>query len=73
MQTRLAALESEVNRLRSLNEKISLSVGSTPEASGQSVPMHMLDRPLSPPPENALVSHEGDQMNEDSGGSDGDF
>lgn len=57
MQTRLAALESEVQRLRSLNEKISLSVGSTtPEIGGGMglQPMslvHPMDRPLSPPPE----------------------
>ncbi|KAL5526240.1 hypothetical protein ACEPAG_7579 [Sanghuangporus baumii] len=47
MHTRLAALESEVQRLQSLNEKISLSVGSTPEA-------HNMERPLSPPPEGAV-------------------
>lgn len=52
MQTRLAALESEVQRLRSLNEKISLSVGNGTEgAIGQTVPAHHLERPLSPPPE----------------------
>lgn len=55
MQTRLAALESEVQRLRALNEKITFSVG-TPEAStnamGQPMPaVHSMDRPLSPPPE----------------------
>jgi len=77
MQTRLAALESEVQRLRSLNEKISLSVGSTPEATGQSLSMHSLDRPLSPPPENAQhvlhVGGDGDMINDDSSGSDGGF
>ena len=61
MQTRLAALEAEVQRLRTLNEKISLSVGGTPEAMGGGGPgngmagpagmVHPMDRPLSPPPE----------------------
>ena len=56
MQTRLAALESEVQRLRALNEKISLSVGGTPEANvglgtDLTIHGHNIERPLSPPPE----------------------
>lgn len=80
MQTRLAALESEVQRLRAINEKITLSVGSTPDASmTQPVPLHS-DRPLSPPPEMSvtplsLPTSNGDAMRDDSGGSgsDGDL
>lgn len=79
MQTRLAALESEVQRLRAINEKISLSVGCTPEASGGQ-PLHPLDRPLSPPPECAQQTHslstvDGEPPLEDDGGnvSDGEF
>lgn len=64
MQTRLAALESEVQRLRALNEKISLSVGSTPEASanvvGQTM-VHNMERPLSPPPEGAQQAQQPHQ------------
>ena len=83
MQTRLAALESEVQRLRALNEKISLSVGSTPEASanvaGQTM-VHM-ERPLSPPPEGApqtqpshnLVPVTSEPPREESDGSDDAF
>lgn len=48
LQQRLATLESEVQRLRSLNEKISLGVGNSP-SPGQ-VNMDVA-RPLSPPPE----------------------
>ncbi|KAI0639854.1 hypothetical protein C8Q77DRAFT_1152795 [Trametes polyzona] len=47
LQQRLAALEAEVARLRSLNEKISLGVNNTP-SPGQ---VNMETRPLSPPPE----------------------
>ncbi|KAL5512110.1 hypothetical protein ACEPAG_3631 [Sanghuangporus baumii] len=57
MQTRLAALESEVQWFQSLNEKVSLSVGSTPEATinvvGQTM-VHNMERLLSPPPEGAV-------------------
>ncbi|KAH8120006.1 hypothetical protein DFH11DRAFT_23414 [Phellopilus nigrolimitatus] len=85
MQTRLAALESEVQRLRSLNEKISLSVSSTPEAGSNltNQPMiHAMDRPLSPPPEGAQQSHPpshslipvtSEPPREDSSGSEGGF
>ena len=81
MQTRLAALEGEVQRLRALNEKISLSVGSTPEASanltGQPM-VHSMERPLSPPPEGIqqpqpshnLVPVTSEPPREDSDGSD---
>lgn len=77
MQARLLALESEVQRLRSLNEKITLSVGNTPEAAssilGQSV-VHSMERPLSPPPESHnLVSVSSEPPREDSSGSDGGF
>lgn len=57
MQTRLAALENEVQRLRALNEKISLSVGAgTPEGPPiiQAMP-HSIER-MSPPPENKTIS-----------------
>ncbi|KAM5531338.1 hypothetical protein V8D89_014983 [Ganoderma adspersum] len=47
LQQRLAALESEVARLRALNEKISLGVSNSP-SPGQ---VSMDSRPLSPPPE----------------------
>ncbi|THH10961.1 hypothetical protein EW145_g967 [Phellinidium pouzarii] len=79
MQTRLAALESEVQRLRSLNEKISLSVGSTPEATSNAVgqPMvHTMERPLSPPPEGVahnLVPVTSEPPHENSSGSEGGF
>jgi hypothetical protein len=83
MQTRLQALEAEVQRLRALNEKISLSVGSTPEAGvGSTVPIHSLERPLSPPPESSqpqqgqqnhnLVPITGEPPREDSSGSGSD-
>ncbi len=48
LQARLAQLEGEVTRLRSLNEKISLGVSSTPSPGAQ---VNMDSRPLSPPPE----------------------
>lgn len=81
MQNRLLALEGEVQRLRSLNEKISLSVGSTPEANGGPMPIHNLERPLSPPPEtspshsqmnHSLVPITGEPTREDSSGSGSD-
>ena len=63
MQTRLAALESEVQRLRALNEKISLSVGNTPEgAVSQGLPVHHLERPLSPPPESVQQQQQQQQQ-----------
>ncbi|EMD32524.1 hypothetical protein CERSUDRAFT_58152 [Gelatoporia subvermispora B] len=46
LQQRLAAIEQEVQRLRSLNEKISLAAGNTPSPGSMDVA-----RPLSPPPE----------------------
>ena len=83
MQTRLAALESEVQRLRALNEKISLSVGSSPEAGGMGPQamtlVHPMDRPLSPPPEGIqsrqqtsphdLIPVAGEHPREESSGS----
>ncbi|THH30625.1 hypothetical protein EUX98_g3553 [Antrodiella citrinella] len=51
LQTRLAALESEVVRLRQINEKISLSVGGQPDNSPSPSQVNMDSRPLSPPPE----------------------
>ncbi|TFY82272.1 hypothetical protein EWM64_g1735 [Hericium alpestre] len=61
LQKRLAAVEQEVSRLRSLNEKISLAGGGTP-SPGHSV---MDSRPLSPPPEgstpHALTSVSGQE------------
>lgn len=77
MQARLLALEGEVQRLRSLNEKITLSVGNTPEAAssilGQPM-LHAMERPLSPPPESHnLVPVTSEPPREDSSGSDGGF
>ena len=74
MQTRLAALENEVQRLRALNEKISLSVGAgSPEGPGLVQPMpHSIER-MSPPPENKamsqLTSVTTQPLREDSSGS----
>lgn len=86
MQARLASLEAEVQRLRTLNEKISLSVGGTPEAGG-GMGVHAMDRPLSPPPEgqqgqgmtagnsqqHCLVPVTGEPPREESSGSEGGF
>ncbi|TDL28134.1 hypothetical protein BD410DRAFT_712573 [Rickenella mellea] len=72
MQTRLAALEAEVQRLRAINEKISLSVGSTPEALSQPMSIHPEGRSLTPPPEStthSMSSVNGEQARDDSGGS----
>jgi hypothetical protein len=46
LQNRLATLEAEMHRLRSLNEKISLTSNSTPSPG-----MFQEARPLSPPPD----------------------
>ena len=83
MQARLASLENEVSRLRTLNEKISLSVGGTPEAGmGGSSMVHAMDRPLSPPPEGEqgmanmqhnLVPVTGEPPHEESSGSENGF
>jgi len=54
LQTRLAQIEAEVQRLRSLNEKISLGVGNTP-SPGQ---VNMDARPLSPPPEESQAQQQ---------------
>ncbi|KAI9570187.1 hypothetical protein HD554DRAFT_388340 [Boletus coccyginus] len=55
MQARLLVLEQEVQRLRAVNEKISLGVNSTPPPSNN---IHGVDsRPLSPPPEPGMPSH----------------
>ncbi|OJT08487.1 hypothetical protein TRAPUB_670 [Trametes pubescens] len=54
LQQRLAHLESEVTRLRSLNEKISLGVNNTPSPGGTT----METRPLSPPPEGSPAQHQ---------------
>ncbi|CCM03785.1 uncharacterized protein FIBRA_05932 [Fibroporia radiculosa] len=52
LQARLAQVELEVGRLRSLNEKISLGVGNSPSPSQ----VNMDSRPLSPPPEDSQTS-----------------
>ncbi|KAI0718869.1 hypothetical protein C8T65DRAFT_569940 [Cerioporus squamosus] len=52
LQQRLASLEAEVTRLRSLNEKISLGVNNTPSPGH----VNMDSRPLSPPPEGSQSS-----------------
>lgn len=57
LQARLAAVEQEVIRLRSINEKISLSVGGAPTGSQSPTQVHMDSRPLSPPPEDQQSSH----------------
>lgn len=68
MQARLLVLEQEVQRLRAVNEKISLGVSNSPSpgtvgamsttGSVGSGTMHGLDsRPLSPPPEPGLPAH----------------
>ena len=57
LQQRLAALESEVARLRALNEKISLGVSNSP-SPGQ---VSMDSRPLSPPPEGTQQSQQQPQ------------
>ncbi|TFK94942.1 hypothetical protein K466DRAFT_475024 [Polyporus arcularius HHB13444] len=55
LQQRLASLEAEVTRLRSLNEKISLGVNNTPSPGH----VNMDSRPLSPPPEGSQSSSGG--------------
>lgn len=65
MQARLLVLEQEVQRLRAVNEKISLGVTSTPSpgtvsatTSNGNGAMHGIDsRPLSPPPEPGMPTH----------------
>ncbi|EIN14408.1 hypothetical protein PUNSTDRAFT_80751 [Punctularia strigosozonata HHB-11173 SS5] len=76
LNQRLAALDQEVQRLRALNEKISLAV-DTP-SPGQ--PVHPIDsRPLSPPPEinpssHSLTSVQGQNPpNEESSGSEAGY
>lgn len=54
MQARLIVLEQEVQRLRAVNEKISLGTGNSPSPGN----IHGVDtRPLSPPPEPGMQSH----------------
>ncbi|KIK47618.1 hypothetical protein CY34DRAFT_21310 [Suillus luteus UH-Slu-Lm8-n1] len=54
MQARLMVLEQEVQRLRAVNEKISLGTGNSPSPGN----IHGVDaRPLSPPPEPGMQSH----------------
>jgi len=66
MQARLLVLEQEVQRLRAVNEKISLGVTNTPSpgtVAGAATnnggnAMHGIDsRPLSPPPEPGMPPH----------------
>ncbi|KAG9313987.1 hypothetical protein JVU11DRAFT_4763 [Chiua virens] len=55
MQARLLVLEQEVQRLRAVNEKISLGVTNSPSPGNN---IHGVDsRPLSPPPEPGMPSH----------------
>jgi hypothetical protein len=86
LSARLNQMESEVRRLRALNEKISLSAGLPPASPGSAMsgtrtpnggsPM-MKTHPLSPPPENeshSLRSVSGqDVPGEHSSGSDNGF
>ncbi|TCD70113.1 hypothetical protein EIP91_004842 [Steccherinum ochraceum] len=51
LQSRLAAIEAEVVRLRAINEKISLGVGGGSTSSPSPSQVNMDSRPLSPPPE----------------------
>ncbi|KAG2022798.1 hypothetical protein CC2G_000522 [Coprinopsis cinerea AmutBmut pab1-1] len=53
LEDRIAALEAEMQRLRGVNEKISLSANNTPS------PAHPNTRPLSPPPEGQPDIHRG--------------
>ncbi|KIM70130.1 hypothetical protein SCLCIDRAFT_506632 [Scleroderma citrinum Foug A] len=66
MQARLLVLEQEVQRLRAVNEKISLGVTNTPSpgtvtggaTNNGGNAMHGIDsRPLSPPPEPGMPPH----------------
>lgn len=66
MQARLLVLEQEVQRLRAVNEKISLGVPSATPSPGSVAAvtnngnnaMHGIDsRPLSPPPEPGMPAH----------------
>lgn len=84
MQARLHQIEMEVQRLRSLNEKISLSGPKSGSSANMSTPHSIDSRPLSPPPEggshhsrHGLVGISGgrDQPREDSSpsASEGDY
>ncbi|KAH7886190.1 hypothetical protein F5I97DRAFT_1937094 [Phlebopus sp. FC_14] len=54
MQARLLVVEQEVQRLRAVNEKISLGVTNSPSPGN----VHGIDsRPLSPPPEPGMPTH----------------
>ena len=54
MQARLIVLEQEVQRLRAVNEKISLATSNSPSPGN----IHGIDsRPLSPPPEPGMPAH----------------
>ncbi|KZT27589.1 hypothetical protein NEOLEDRAFT_1060595 [Neolentinus lepideus HHB14362 ss-1] len=58
LQGRVSNMEQEIRRLRSLNEKISLSGANDTPSPGQSMSATPMDsRPLSPPPESAPASH----------------
>lgn len=60
LQARLEQLESEIRRLRSLNEKISLS-GVAENKSPSPGHMNSDTRPLSPPPEGSQLTSVGGQ------------
>jgi hypothetical protein len=59
LQARLEQLESEIRRLRSLNEKISLN--SVTDKSPSPGHLTMESRPLSPPPEGSQLTSVGGQ------------
>ncbi|KAF7793473.1 hypothetical protein EIP86_004585 [Pleurotus ostreatoroseus] len=60
LQARLDDIEAEVGRLRSLNEKISLSASNTSPS-----PAHIHSRPLSPPSEGDSPKHSQMSMSQD--------
>ncbi|KAH9858250.1 hypothetical protein C2E23DRAFT_718615 [Lenzites betulinus] len=60
LQQRLAALDAEVTRLRSLNEKISLGTSNSPSPGA-----NMDTRPLSPPPEGSPQQSGQNQPSQD--------
>ncbi|KDQ63023.1 hypothetical protein JAAARDRAFT_44071 [Jaapia argillacea MUCL 33604] len=77
MHARITQMESEIRRLRSLNEKISLGgVSETPSPGVSIAPMD--SRPLSPPPESGPANHSlasvggQDPPKEESSGSEGE-